>query len=297
MDMPSIPGRWKAGLSTWWTRSAIISGPLAKETPSARITNSSPPSRPTVSPARKMPSRRPATSCSNWSPALCPSESLESLKLSRSMNSAATGTPVRPRPHQHLLRSVENQLAVRQSRQRVVKGAVRQQGLELLPLGDVTDVGDVAGNRGPMRLVRDHRFYVAGSAVPSHHPELEGGRRRTRLKFSTEHSADGLEVIGMYEVGRDASDELLRRVVQEVHDRRGDVAKRALLAEDHRYVGRVLNQRTEPVLAQPQRAFGPLLLFHHRFVLLHDGSGHPDHEEEDEGSHHGQRGGLRLRQL
>ena len=82
-----------------------------------------------------------------------------------------------PGPHQHLLCSVENQLTVRQSRQRIVQRAMGQEGLELLALGDVTDVGDIPGHRRAVRLVRDHGFDVAVRPVSAHHAELE--RRRS----------------------------------------------------------------------------------------------------------------------
>ena len=54
-------------------------------------TNSSPPSRPSASASRVTPSSRAATAFSSSSPIPWPSVSLMSLKLSRSMKSAATG--------------------------------------------------------------------------------------------------------------------------------------------------------------------------------------------------------------
>ena len=200
-------------------------------------------------------------------------------------------------PHQHLLRPVQDQLTVRQSRQRIVQCAMGQEGLELLALGDVTDVGDIPGHRGAVRLVRDHGFDVAARPVSAHHAELERCRPAARLELSSEERLHGVEVIGVHEVGREEADELLRLVLDEFFDRGRHVAVHTRVSEDHRDVGSVLDQRAEPVLAQAEMGLGLLLLFHRLLVLLHDGAGHPDDDVEDEAPHHGQRGGRRPAQL
>ncbi|MNC67162.1 hypothetical protein D3C75_1176330 [compost metagenome] len=56
---------------------------------SSSTTNSSPPSRATVSLSRMQPERRSATCRSNMSPRSCPSVSFSALKLSRSMRMTA----------------------------------------------------------------------------------------------------------------------------------------------------------------------------------------------------------------
>ena len=158
-------------------RSATRSGPSASEAPSVRITNSSRPRRPTVSPARSMPRNGAATAHRSLSPASWPSESLVSLKLSRSMKHSATGPLVAPGPQQHLLGPVHRQLAIGQPGERVVQGLVGQQRLELLALGDVADVGHVAPDGGPVPLIGDHRLDVAEGAVRLLHAELLEQRR------------------------------------------------------------------------------------------------------------------------
>ncbi len=76
-------------------RSAISSGPAASESSSEITTNSSPPSRPSASASRTTASSLAATARRSSSPTPWPSVSLTSLKLSRSMNSAATGVWLR----------------------------------------------------------------------------------------------------------------------------------------------------------------------------------------------------------
>ena len=75
-------------------RSAIITASLRSLT-SQSTANSSPPSRPTLSLSRSASSTRAAVVRSRRSPASWPSESLITLKRSRSMNSTATSPPAR----------------------------------------------------------------------------------------------------------------------------------------------------------------------------------------------------------
>src|ERR1700733_8579828 len=88
---PSLNGCLSASSS----RSATSSGPAASESSSAMTTNSSPPRRPSASAWRTTPSRRAATARRSSSPTPWPSVSLIVLKLSTSMNSAATGVWLR----------------------------------------------------------------------------------------------------------------------------------------------------------------------------------------------------------
>ena len=108
--------------------------PASSESPSEMTTNSSPPRRPSVSASRVTPSSRAATACSSWSPAPWPSVSLTSLKLSRSMKSAADRCCCAPRAGQHLLGAVEDQGPVGQPGERVVGG---QEGELLLAAGEL----------------------------------------------------------------------------------------------------------------------------------------------------------------
>ena len=85
----SRPSRWNGSCSVCWTRSAITVASRASQTSSSRIVNSSPPRRATVSPGRRADSSRRATAISSRSPTWWPSESLTSLKRSRSRNSTA----------------------------------------------------------------------------------------------------------------------------------------------------------------------------------------------------------------
>ena len=92
----SCPSMSKGIDSSRCTRSATREASAAVSTPSTSTANSSPPRRATVSPARRVRSRRREIWMSSWSPARWPSESLTTLKRSRSRKS--TAKPPRPRP-------------------------------------------------------------------------------------------------------------------------------------------------------------------------------------------------------
>ena len=97
--------------------------------------------------------RRMATSTSRRSPASWPSESLTTLKRSRSRNSTATPRVAPARAPQRLAEAVEEQRAVGQAGERVVQRAVGELELGALALGDVARHADhlvrlAAGRRG-----------------------------------------------------------------------------------------------------------------------------------------------------
>ena len=103
---------------------------------SSMTTNSSPPSRATVSPSRTHAARRWATCCSSRSPMSWPRVSLRVLKLSRSMNSSA---PCRcaGAGSDRLVQPVDQQAAVGQTGQRIEEGQLLDSLFRLLALGDV----------------------------------------------------------------------------------------------------------------------------------------------------------------
>ena len=184
------------------TRSATASASASDSRSSARITNSSPPSRATVSVSRSISARRSETEISRWSPTAWPRLSLIALKRSRSMNSSAIGPLRAAQPRDRLARAVHQQQPVRQLRERVV------QRLALEPHA----VGDVLGGRVPGLAVaaRAPQQPAPGAvavavAVGEVHelrgPVVPGERQRERL----------LEVVGV--------DELLHRVRFQLLDR------------------------------------------------------------------------------
>ena len=204
---------------------------------------------------------------------------LEVVEVDEEGGHRVTGAPC---PDQHLVGPVQDQLAVGQSGQRVVQGAVGEELLELLPLGDVADVGDVAGHRGPVELVGDHGLDVAAGAVPPDHAELEDGGVRRGLELLAEAQAQVVLVVRVDVVGGHPADQRQRPVAEQLLDGGREVAEDPLAVDDHGHVRGVLDQRAEAVLAQPDGRLGVLL-------LLHGGAGHADHEDEDEGAHDGQR--------
>ena len=162
-----------------------------------------------------------------------------------------------------------------------MQGAVGQELLELLPLGDVTDVRDVPAHRDPVELVGDDRLDVAAGAVPPDHPEFEDRRVRRRLELCVQPAAQQRPVVGVHVIGGAGADQLARLIAEQLVDGGREVAVEPLFVDDHGHVGGVLDERAEPVLAEPDGHLGLLL-------LLHRGPGHADHEEEDEHAHHGQ---------
>ena len=202
-----------------------------------------------------------------------------------------------PGSHQHLLGAIEDQLTVRQARQWIVEGSMRQEGFELLALGDIPDVRHVAGDRGTIGLVAHDRFHITGRPVPAHHAELERGSPRPGLEVGTQGPLNQLEVHWVDVVGCASTNELVGVVLQEVPDGRRHVTEVSDFVEDHRDVGRVLNQGSEAVFAHAQCCLGRRLLLHQSLLLFHDGPGHPDHEEKHERAHHGHGRGLGSCQL
>ena len=93
-----------------------------RSTSRARIANSSPPSRATVSSARSALRRRSPQICSSRSPAAWPSESLTCLKSSRSRKATTAGSPRGQRLGDALL----EQRAVGEAGQRVLEREAAQ---------------------------------------------------------------------------------------------------------------------------------------------------------------------------
>ena len=87
----SYPPRLTGAESAAWICSARRAASAASATPSSSSTNSSPPKRATVSAGPTHASSRAATIRSSSSPFRWPSESVTSLKRSRSRNTTANG--------------------------------------------------------------------------------------------------------------------------------------------------------------------------------------------------------------
>ncbi len=205
---------------------------------SSRITNSSPPSRATVSPLATQERSRSATSCSSMSPFWWPSVSLSTLKLSRSMNISAPFARS-GRIGQRGVQPVHQQLAVGQLGQRVVEGQV----LDLL-FGELA-LGDVAADRHPVgqlalpvpdrRHVQVHPERLAVLAVVDQvHP------RRAPLLH---RRADAIQCralrVRALQQPRRAADHFVARVagaplerIVDEHDARAGFAERSGLGDD-----------------------------------------------------------------
>src|SRR5664280_901459 len=152
---------------------SISSSPLST---SHTTTNSSPPSRATVSDGRTMADRRRATAISMSSPTSWPSTSLISLNSSRSSRNTATPdqTPAPVSPGDVGRRASSSMAScnpfgqegpVGQTGQRIVQGQIRQALLVELLLGDVVDGHH--GAQHPVLLVDQGLAVDADLAPPA----------------------------------------------------------------------------------------------------------------------------------
>ena len=119
----------------------MASGPSVSETPSARTTNSSPPRRPDGVAGAQQADEPAGHGLEEAVPGLVAQRVVGVLEVVEVDEEGGHRVAGPPRPDQHLVGPVQDELAVGQSGQRVVQGTVGQELLELLPLGDVADVG------------------------------------------------------------------------------------------------------------------------------------------------------------
>ena len=152
-------------------RSATRSGSAASgPSQSSSITNSSPPSRPTVSLPRSTRAQPRAELAQHVVAGLVPEAVVDLLEAVESMNSAVTGCRGGG-AREHLLDAVEDQRPVRQAGQGVVQGVV----LELLGLLAHEPPGALA--RACERHVEQHQQRSQQRPGGEHDEALRGGRR------------------------------------------------------------------------------------------------------------------------
>ena len=107
-------------------RSATNNGPSARAAPSVKITNSSPPRRPTVSPARSMRDEAIRHRAQELVPRLVTQRVVGVLEVVEIDEAQGHRTLLAPGPQQHLLGPVDRQLSVGQAGERIVQGLVGQ---------------------------------------------------------------------------------------------------------------------------------------------------------------------------
>ena len=112
--------------ASWQALGDQLGARASSEASSAITTNSSPPSRPSASVSRTRPSRRAATARSSSSPAPWPSVSLMRREVVEVRRAARRPGVWRRARLEHLLGAVEDQRAVGQARERVVRGHERE---------------------------------------------------------------------------------------------------------------------------------------------------------------------------
>ena len=130
----SWPSGWNGMANASRTRSAISTAASGSVISSQQITNSSPPSRATVSSGRTVARRRVATSRSRASPPAWPMESLTALKWSTSRKSTATPDSRRSARSSAWASRSRRRARFGQAGEAVVEGLVEQRLLGRVPV-------------------------------------------------------------------------------------------------------------------------------------------------------------------
>ena len=278
--------RTKGSARTSRMRSARISGPAARVMPSESTTNSSPPSRPTVSVARRATTKRRATAWRISSPASCPSVSLTSLKLSRSMKNAATGCCWRAA--RTSICAARSWISVR------LASPVSESCSAWCASWSCASLRSVTSRRLATKPATDGwsrrslRTASASRVVPSacRIRNSTGSVTSSDCNRAENCSTDALAVLRVHDVGGLHPHDGLRRQADERRGGGARVGDRTVARHHQGGVRRVLHEGAESLLARPHRPLGPLL-------LLHRGAGHADDEQQHERAHEPER--LRVR--
>ena len=157
-----------------------------------------------------------------------------------------------PRPLERVRDAVEEQRAVRERRERVVEGLMRELLLELASLRHVMARDDEPAHAGIGEEVADNGLEPAPRTVSPARAELEravAGRARR----SVERGLDRRTLLGVEKLGELGADQLLRLEPEHGLHRRGQVGELTLVVEDGDQVGRVLDERPEARLTPPRR--------------------------------------------
>jgi hypothetical protein len=182
---------------------------------------------------------------------------------------------------QRVVQAVEEQLPVRQSRQRVVEGLRGEVLLEALALGDVADGQDPAPDRRVVAQVDQAALHHQFVAVPVPHPDLE----RVRVTAgSGEEPVQHRVVLRGHDVEQRTPGQVLGRPAQ--HGDRGGEEGGGRVRLDHRQdVGAVADQGQESSFARvDHRPLGHPAL---RLTVAADETPRPDQpaRRDDEQDH------------
>ncbi len=198
-----------------------------------------------------------------------------------------------PRPGERVVEPVGEQGAIGQTRERVVEGLVPEFVLERLAGGDVAVVDDQAGDRRVVEEVLADRLDRPPRAVRVTDAELPGGLRAGRHDDVAEQLLGPFPVVGVDELEGGPALALLGPEPEHPLDRGALVFDRGIGAQDHVDVGRVLDERTEALLAAPQIGgqdeFGDGLLLQAPVLVGQQARGGREPEEqedEQDGGHH-----------
>ena len=163
-----------------------------------------------------------------------------------------------------MTKAVEEQRAVRQAGQHVVERLVAELVLEGPSVGDVAVVDDHAANGRVVEQVLGDRFERSPRAVGVAGAELDCDFRAVCGRDVGEPAIDVRPIVRVDVGGHPAPDPVLRPAPEDPFDSRALIADEPVLAEDHDAVRRVLDQRSEALLAAPevhqQQPFGRGLL-------------------------------------
>ncbi len=145
--------------------------------------------------------------------------------------------------------ALQEQRAVGQLREGVVRSPVEQLVFEHLALADVTDVEHDAGDAGLLEAVGADDLGVAPPAAAVVQTAGDRGPLRTALHELAEEVPPVLEVVRVDQVVEPRRGQRGGRVAQHPRDGRAEVADHAVGVDDGDHVGGVLHQRAEARLA------------------------------------------------
>src|ERR1700693_2622188 len=210
-----------------------------------RMTNSSPPTRATVSTSRTSRVRRSARLCRKWSPTSVPCVVVNIFKRVKTEIRGRAPPILAPRLRELLLKPLHETHTVGQVGQRVLVGLRHDPGLRALAVGDVEEGAE--HRRPPLELGgRRVGFYLDSLSVLAH--RREGVVNRLQLPFESlpDVVPDGRLVLCHDEIQcRFQTQQLLRRVAEDRSELRVDVAIPAVLDQAEPDRG-FLDERTKP---------------------------------------------------
>ena len=185
------------------------------------------------------------------------------------------------RPGQGVLRTVAQQRAVRESRQRVVERLMGELGLERGPLAHVARVEHDAPHRLVVQQAHTNALDRAPCAIAVPHPPLERHQCARPRHGTLQEDLDCRHVIGMRQLRQRDAFELRRLVAEQTRDRRALVDHAMRGIHDRHEIGRVLHQRPEPRVLADALGHEPPVIARGDDLAPDHQRGQPERTEDD----------------